>query len=471
MATFTHSRVRRVCSRLSLPRPGRATVDVPQVPDGPAPRRDLVFDGLRGLGILLVLGYHAFPAAIPGGNIGVDILFVLSGYFVTRSLISRGLQTVGQDVKRFWVRRARRLVPALVVMLVTVSALSMPLVPHVPARQREQWLAALTWTTNWSLIGDRASYFSQFEPRLFQHLWSLGVEAQFYALWPVIVLAMIVVVQRRSKAAPSARIIAVTAFTLAGCSFLAMLGLGALGASASRLYMGTDTHAFGLLAGAGIALTLSSARSREDEHPRVLRVRRGASDAAGSVDEALHRRHAGAAVLVTLVGLLVTLAVLAKPDDGLTLVFVVPMATAVTVGVLVVAAGGAVRQIPGMTSKPMMWLGRRSYALYLWHWPFLVLARDVLPLDGGLPAAMRDVTVLAISLAVAEASWRYIESPILTHGFRASGRTARQAVAGLTGRPVALVLLTLVVAVVVTAAGAALALSPQATLLEQQLSQ
>ncbi|HEY1015505.1 MAG TPA: acyltransferase, partial [Herpetosiphonaceae bacterium] len=206
-------------------------------------------DGLRALAVAAVLLYHA-GAPLPGGFLGVEVFFVLSGYLITALLLAEWEGTGSVRLGRFWGRRARRLLPALFAALGGAALIGRLL---LSARETTgmpgDMLAALGYVTNWRLAAGAQSYFAPLaRPPLLQHLWSLAVEEQFYLLWPLLFAGGMRLAGRRG---------------LAGCAALGALGSVALmaalrqpGADPSRIYYGTDTRAFGLLLGAGLALVL-----------------------------------------------------------------------------------------------------------------------------------------------------------------------------------------------------------------------
>src|SRR5438067_89459 len=208
-------------------------------------------DGVRALAVLVVIGFHEGASGLPGGFLGVDIFFVLSGFLITDLLIARYDRTGRLHLADFWTRRARRLLPALAVMLVVVTAAAAVIEPAQEASLRPALLAAATYTSNWYQILHHVSYFAAISqaaaPPPFDHLWSLAIEEQFYLVWPLIVLCVIVRLDARR-----ARVIC--ALTGAAVSALVMVIQYTPGGDPSAVYYGTDTHASALLIGAALAL-------------------------------------------------------------------------------------------------------------------------------------------------------------------------------------------------------------------------
>ncbi len=329
--------------------------------------------------------YHAGVSWMPGGFLGVDLFFVLSGYLITSLLLQEFDQRGSIRLSSFWLRRARRLFPAVLLVIVFALLATLTIARDDLSRTRADALSALIYFTNWHEVIASHSYFSQFgRPSLLQHLWSLAVEEQFYLLWP---LALIATLPRLSRA----RLAAVTA-ALAAASFALMWLLYSPGGDPSRLYYGTDTRAFTLLIGALLALGWPHLRARLEHW-----------QAHGAVVDVV-----GALALVGVLALFVRVR-----DFDPWLYRGGFLVMAVTAAVLVAAAtpdNGLLGRALGW--EPLRWVGARSYGIYLWHWPVMQLTRpgaDV-PLHGApLIAAQAAVTV-----GLAALSYRYVEMPIRT---------------------------------------------------------
>jgi peptidoglycan/LPS O-acetylase OafA/YrhL len=342
-------------------------------------------DGVRALAVIAVLLYHLEVGWLQAGFLGVDVFFVVSGFLIT-SLLVADIRRFGHfDVKRFWVRRARRLFPALILLLVGVVAFTAAVMPDELRRLRGDVLAAVGYVTNWALIYSDTSYFdSMARPPLLRHLWSLAVEEQFYVLWPLAVAAGWALLRRR---------------------MLSLVWLGALLSVAlmallyeplsdpSRVYFGTDTRAVGLLVGAGLAFVTTPTRL---VRPAVGR-RRVLTELAG---------WAGLAGLAAWM-LLGSEFTRAMYRGGF-------LAVSVASAALVIGAA-APTSVSRLLSIPVLgWIGRRSYGIYLWHWPVIMVTRPQLdvPVDGWALDAAR----VAITLALAAASYRFVERPIIEVG-------------------------------------------------------
>ena len=348
-------------------------------------------DGLRAIAVLAVLAYHAGFDQAQGGFLGVEVFFVISGYLITALLLAEHRRIGRIDPVRFWFRRARRLLPALFVLLAGTLAFAMVVVPQEIARLRPDALAALAYVTNWHLIAGDQSYFETIgRPSLFMHLWSLAIEEQFYLLWPLALAALLAAGRRAGLA-----------LTVAGAigSAVWMAFLFQPGGDPSRLYYGTDTRLTGLLLGAALACVWVPAAAAGDgggATPRVWTSRRVARlvDALGVVGLAglawfFFAADAYAPFLYR---------------GGLAVV-----ATA-TVAVIAAAVHPRSRLGPLLDIGPMRWIGTRSYAIYLWHWPIFALTRP------GIDVALDPVPLLVMRFGLtaiaAELSFRFVEAPI-----------------------------------------------------------
>ena len=212
-------------------------------------RRVPGLDGLRGIAVLAVVIYHFFGDALPGGFLGVDIFFVLSGFLIT-ALLVRELGATGRiSLKEFWRRRARRIIPASVTVLVVATAVAGFLGGDVQVGLVPQFLGSLFFANNWVQISQSHSYFADTTPQIFMHYWSLAIEEQFYVLWPLIFLGLLWVARRFGRSVSSGdrafRLPALVATVAGLASLLVMILLYNPDEDPSRVYFGTDTHAFG----------------------------------------------------------------------------------------------------------------------------------------------------------------------------------------------------------------------------------
>src|SRR6478609_6697985 len=232
----------------AISRSGRARSG--QTPAGHGARIEGL-DGLRALAIVGVLVYHLNASWLPGGFLGVDVFFVVSGFLITTLLLREHHRSGRIALSQFWVRRARRLLPALVLCVVTSVLIARGVSQDLLVDVGRQMLGALTFSTNWLEITAGTSYFDQTAPQLFMNFWSLAVEEQFYLLWPLLTLALL---------ALSSRMRVGVAVAVGAASSLLMAALFTPGTDATRVYYGTDTHVMGLMAGAALAFAWASPR-------------------------------------------------------------------------------------------------------------------------------------------------------------------------------------------------------------------
>jgi len=361
----------------------------------PALRHVPGLDGLRGLALGGVLLFHA-NSALPGGYLGVDLFFVLSGYLITSLLLAEEQRTGRIDLGAFWVRRARRLLPAVLSLMPAIALYARYFAkPDELAEIRGDALATLGYFSNWrSILADR-SYWQLFaSPSPLEHTWSLAIEEQFYVVWPLLFVLVVLVVRafarepRPRDPALVRHAVLALALGLAAASIALTLYLYSP-ARTSRVYLGTDTRAAGILLGAALAALLSP-NTRTIEKARLPFGVLGAISACGlgylwwtldGQDPALYRGALWLSELAVVV--LIACAVLAPST------FV----------------GRA------LAWRPLRWLGTISYGVYLWHWPINVFCTtERLHLHGlGL-----HVVRFALAFLIASLSYRYLERPILT---------------------------------------------------------
>jgi peptidoglycan/LPS O-acetylase OafA/YrhL len=360
-------------------------------------------DGLRALAVIAVLLYHGGLTWIPGGFLGVEVFFVLSGYLITALLLAEWRAHGSVALKAFWLGRARRLLPALYLVLVVTLAYAVVFLPGEVAGLRGDVFAALGYVTNWYLIFGHESYFEAIgRPSLLKHLWSLAVEEQFYLLWPLVVAIALSVGATRWR---RRRVLAL-ALAGAAASALLMALLYRPEMDPSRLYFGTDTRATGLLVGAALALVWAPWRAalapRFQSVQRRSRLRRRWGWTAP--------RLLDVAGLVALGGLTLLCLRLGEFQPSLYRggLATVALFTAV---VIMASAHPYSRLGSGLLGCwPLRWIGVRSYGIYLWHWPIFMVTRPGLdvPLDGWPLLALR----FGLTLVLADLSYRYVETPV-----------------------------------------------------------
>ena len=385
-------------------------------------------DELRALSVIAVLLYHAELTWIPGGFIGVEVFFVISGYLITALLLAEWRQRGRIDLKAFWLRRARRLLPALYLTVVVTLAFAVVFLPGEVAGLRSDAIAAFGYVTNWYLVLGHESYFEAVgRPSLLKHLWSLAVEEQFYVLWPLLFAAGISLGALRWR---QRRMLAATVVGAAASAVL-MATLYVPEIDPSRIYYGTDTRASGLLIGAALAFVWFPGRGPAQAR-RDASITGGLRLLEGAQRGRFRRRWgwmapllldvAGFAALGGLVWLSLRLGEF-QPflyRGGFALVglasAVVIMATAnpyTRLGAVVLAWG------------PLRWIGVRSYGIYLWHWPVFMITRP--QLDVAFDGLGLLVLRLAMTVLLADLSYRYVETPIRTGALERAWKRLRSA--------------------------------------------
>jgi peptidoglycan/LPS O-acetylase OafA/YrhL len=379
-------------------------------------------DGLRAAAVAAVVIYHVGAGWLPGGFLGVDVFFVLSGYLITSLLVAEWNGTGRIYIGRFYLRRARRLLPALFVMIAGVVLATALIAPRALIGLRGDVGAALAYSTNWTQVYWHRSYFQSLgPPSLLQHLWSLAVEEQFYLLWPVVLAACLAT---RRRWVP-------LAVTLTGivASTALMASLYSPVRDPARVYYGSDTHAAPLLIGVALALLPLTGRALTRSRDVIRRT--------------------WTADLFALCGALAlgfTMATGSYYRPSLYRGGYLGIGLAAAAVVYAAARPGTLTaRLLGVA--PLRWIGVRSYGIYLWHWPVIVLTR------GDLAAQLSGVRLAALqivlSVVAADVSYRLVERPIRSRGLLAvvRGVSARRSAPRL--RPIAIGLATMAVVAVV----------------------
>jgi peptidoglycan/LPS O-acetylase OafA/YrhL len=340
-------------------------------------------DALRAIAVLAVFFYHAGVGWMPGGFLGVDVFFVISGYLITSLLLGEYRRGGHIRLGQFWLRRARRLLPAVGVFIAVTMIVAAIVEPDRMNQLRGDAISSLLYVANWHFVFSHQSYFEQFQrPSLFRHLWSLSVEEQFYLFWPLVFAAGMSLFGRK-------RLLSGVIAGALGSVALAWV-LFHPGADASRVYYGTDTHAVGLLAGVALALVWS---------PLKLRGRQVGPLVGPLLD----------AVGVVALGYVV-LSFVHVHDFDLVLYHGGYLWLALFTAILLAALAHPAARLGRLLGQPpMLWLGLRSYSFYLWHWPVLALTRP--GIDVSLPRGVLIPLQLAAVLALADLSYRFVELP------------------------------------------------------------
>lgn len=391
-----------------------STLDSPYA--GPSLHYMPALDGLRAVAVAAVLCYHGGISWLPGGFFGVDAFFVLSGFLITSLLLGEWSRSGTIRLRSFWGRRARRLLPALFAMVLFVVCYAEFAVPaHTYPGIRGDALSALFYAANWHFISSGSNYFAQTAlTSPLTHTWSLAIEEQFYVLWPLVVLAVLRIAKRPLRALWWVSVLGASA------SALEMALLYRAGASVTRLYYGTDTHAQSLLVGTALAAGLLWFRAR-DRQGTLRPLTRASSRARWTVAFGGAIGVIGCALVWTEVG--AGSAVLFQGGFLLAAIF----AALVLLAAVCLPRGVLARVL---SVAPLRYVGRISYGIYLWHYPlFIWLDGARTGLEGGALFALR----CGVTFAVATASFFFLERPI-RHGNLLRGRRA------LVAMPVALAL-------------------------------
>lgn len=411
-------------------------------------------DGLRAIAVLLVIVYHFWPTVLPGGMIGVDIFFVISGFLITSLLLREGALNGRIALGSFWVRRARRLLPAIALMILVLGPVSLIVGGDIQVNLGRQLLGAATFSSNWISIFAGNDYFAQTSPELFTNFWSLAVEEQFYVLWPLLIVASGLLLGRRWRHFSAIMVLGILA-SLGVAAFLLMNGT-----PISRIYYGTDTHLYGLLLGALLAF----ARPWSLYPPMGKKALYRVAQPFGLI--------AFTRVMVSWLSLfaLIPYAILVPESAPGAIPWGLFGASLLALGVIqgmlpdmLAGASEALRRL--LNFAPLRWVGERSYGLYLWHWPLAVVVHYVLGADR---SPLVNVGVLVATFAIAEMSYRWIETPIRRRGFRESANRVIASFQNATVKalPIALTLLVIAAA---GATGVAVRTAPAMTTAQQSV--
>jgi peptidoglycan/LPS O-acetylase OafA/YrhL len=346
-------------------------------------------DGLRALAVCAVLLYHLGVNWIPGGFLGVDLFFVISGYVITRLILDSIYQSSALDLPEFFLSRARRLYPALIFMMVGSTFIIAAFAPEAIRRFLGDIPFALTGTNNWHLVAQHRNYFETIgRPPLLQHTWSLGVEFQFYLIWPLILIFALKYFGKRNLAKVALLIAAISGAAL----FIFSLTVDAASSSnkISHIYFGTDTHSIGLFLGSALAVSWV---------PQNLSavISQRAQDFVDGIG------------VIGLIGLFSTFLFIDESNPALYRI-AFPLAGLCGCAIITSLVHPASRFAPLLSARWLIWIGERSYGIYLWHWVIFQVTRPSVDLAGAIWAI--NAARILIVFALADISLRWVEIPI-----------------------------------------------------------
>ena len=346
-------------------------------------------DGLRAIAVCAVLLYHLGVNWIPGGFLGVDLFFVISGYVITRLILDSIYRSSALDLPEFFLSRARRLYPALIFMMVGSTFIIAAFAPEAIRRFLGDIPFALTGTNNWHLVAQHRNYFETIgRPPLLQHTWSLGVEFQFYLLWPLILIFALKYFGKKNLAKVALFIAAISGAAL----FIFSLTVDASSSSnkISHIYFGTDTHSIGLFLGSALAVSWV---------PQNLSavISQRAQDFVDGIG------------VIGLIGLFSTFLFIDESNPALYRI-AFPLAGVCGCAIITSLVHPASRFAPLLSARWLIWIGERSYGIYLWHWVIFQVTRPSVDLAGAIWAI--NAARILIVFALADISLRWVEIPI-----------------------------------------------------------
>ena len=345
-------------------------------------------DGLRALAVFAVVLYHLGINWVPGGFLGVDLFFVISGYVITRLILDSIESANGLDIKEFYAARVRRLMPGLIVLIVVTSLIMALFAPDSVRRFITDVPYVLTGTNNWHLVSLHQDYFQAIgRPPLLQHTWSLAVEFQFYLIWPIILL---IVWRRFGKRVVRRAALLIATFSGTALFLFSLQADNATAGRISHIYFGTDTHSLGLFLGSALAVSWIP----RNLSPNITQRAQDFIDGIG---------------VFGLIGLLCIFLFIDETNATLYQI-AFPLAGLFGCATLISIVHPASRFSPILSHKVFLWIGQRSYGIYLWHWVVFQVTRPGADLTGSLLAL--NVARVLIVLILADISLRAIEIPI-----------------------------------------------------------
>ena len=344
-------------------------------------------DGLRAIAVTAVVLYHLGLTWIPGGFLGVDLFFVISGYVITRLILDSINQSSALDLRAFYAARIRRIYPGFIFMVICTIIFIGVWAPEAIKRFLSDLPYALTGSMNWALVARQQDYFESIgRPPLLQHTWSLAVELQYYLIWPIILLTVLKYFGKRNIARIALIIAMVSGITL----FFVSLRLDQANAQQiSHIYFGTDTHSIGLFLGSALAVSWIPQNLSADITKRAQDVIDGIGVAG-------------------LLGLIATFLFINEKNPSLYQI-AFPLAGIFGCFVIISLVHPASRFSPIISTAPFRWVGQRSYGIYIWHWVVFQVTRPSVDLTGETWALYLARVLLV--LALADISLRWVEIP------------------------------------------------------------
>jgi len=347
-------------------------------------------DGLRALAVLSVIAYHLNLPFTTGGFLGVTVFFVLSGYLITSLLVWEYDTTNSIDLKHFWIRRAKRLLPAMFLLLAVLNVLIPLIRPELITTLHGDSIAGIFYYSNWHYIFQHVSYFESFgTTSLLTHFWSLAIEEQFYIVWAIVFFICFVTFKKREK---------VLKWTLiaTGLSILAMIVLYKPSLDPSRVYYGTDTRLFSLLIGASLALIFPSHQ----------------------LSDIPDKKRKWTFEIIGFAGLLVYVIMMMTTNQYQPFIYrggmvLVSITTALLVLSIALPSSTLLRSM--LSVKPLKWIGERSYGIYLWHYPIITLFNS--KVNTIQPHYWKALGEFVLILVLASLSYKYVEQPIRKGSF------------------------------------------------------
>ena len=362
-------------------------MDTKQVSGKVGVRRISSIDGLRAVAVAAVVLYHLGISWIPGGFLGVDLFFVISGYVITRLILDSINQSSALDLRAFYAARLRRIYPGFIFMVICTIIFIGVWAPEAIKRFLTDLPYALTGSINWYLVARNQDYFETIgRPPLLQHTWSLAVELQFYLIWPIILLTVLKYFGKKNVARIALAIAIISGITL----FVVSLSLDQANAKQiSHIYFGTDTHSLGLFLGSALAVSWI---------PQNLSA-------------AITKRAQDVIDGIGIVGLLGLISVFLFIDQSNANLYRIAFPLAGIFGCLVIISlvHPASRFAPIISTAPFRWVGQRSYGIYIWHWVIFQVTRPSVDLSGQTWALYLARVLLV--LALADISLRWVEIP------------------------------------------------------------